>query len=689
MTPSEILKLADYPENWVVIDFEAYFDAEYSLKKMSNWAYIKDERFEVIGCGFKFSPPIKTDQLAVPTFFIEGDGHVGGYLNDLEICYGEENLENITVVIQNAQFDQLVLQEHYGIKPKYVVDIKHLDAHFDSRRSHALKDIAKREGLPPKGDTKDFIGLHLGDMTPEQRAAMESYCKNDIRIEYMAFEKLMPYLTNPAVELPIAQHTTDLYLNPRFDFDYELADKLTTGMTAYIEAACKDVNLTKEQLSGNLSFVTALQTVLPDGECVPTKAGKRPGEKMTALLGQPGVIPALAKTDEGCLMLLAHPDRKVYKLMEARKAVKSWPLHVKRVAAMRTLADSCKGVLPVPLNYYGCHTGRWSGGGGINLFNLGGAGRAGQGTHPLITKMRQLLRVDAGKLLISDAAQIEARILAWLAGQEDMLQAFADGRDIYSEFGTKLFAARLRKPRDTDPPPIYSLYTIRRGFAKDTILGAGFGMGANKFHQRCLENPGLRPMFDSGQYDRPFVQRLINGYRTTYSRIPAFWKTCERCFKLVVKYPHEVQRYALEGSKVGQGDLLTFWNDGGTVNVQLPSGRVLYYPHAVIRPAMMSKDHRLLYDQLKYHHGPLWGGTLTENIVQAIARDLLVYWILECEKQQLPVLLHVYDEIIALSSEYFAEENLSLLMAIMSAGPSWAAGLPLAAEGQISDTYKK
>ena len=68
---------------------------------------------------------------------------------------------------------------------------------------------------------------------------------------------------------------------------------------------------------------------------------------------------------------------------------------------------------------------------------------------------------------------------------------------------------------------------------------------------------------------------------------------------------------------------------------------------------------------------------------------LLVEWMLECERQQLPVLLHVYDEIIALSSEYFAEDNLKTLMAIMSTGPDWAAGLPLAAEGQITDTYKK
>ena len=290
------------------------------------------------------------------------------------------------------------------------------------------------------------------------------------------------------------------------------------------------------------------------------------------------------------------------------------------------------------------------------------------------------------KLIIVDSAQIEARILAWIAGQQDMLEAFAENRDIYSEFGSKLFVARLRKPQKSDPPALYSLYSIRRGFSKDTILGAGYGMGPNKFYQNCLENPGLRPMFDSGQYDFAFVKKLIYGYRNTYPKVPAFWKICEKCFRLVVKYPHEVMRYAPEDSKIGPGDLLTFWNNAGTVNVQLPSGRILYYPHAAIRKKKNQRD----YDnQLKYHHGPLWGGSLTENIVQAIARDLLVYWILECEKKHLPVALHIHDEIIAVSSALHAEENLRVLMNIVSTGPDWADGLPLAAEGEISETYKK
>ncbi len=982
MTTEQILEIANYPTDFVVIDFETYFTKDYSVVDMKPWPYITDDRFETIGCGFKFSGH-STDSYS---WFTWAD-KLSEYFEVLQKHYGQQ-LENITIVMQNASFDALILQQIYNISPKYIIDLKHLSAHYDSRRSHSLKDMAKRNKLQAKGDTMSFLGLHLKDMTAEQRVAMESYCKLDCKLEYELFEILLPYLTNQEQELVIARHTIDLYLKPRLKFDFDLAEELKIDMTKYITEACENVGLSQTQLSGNLSFVIALQAVLPEGETVPTKAAKRPGKKMTALLGQAGVGPALAKTDDGCLMLLAHSKDEVRELMEARKAVKSWPLHLKRIESMKALATACSGKFPVPLNYYGAHcvpgdaevltpwgwerldtwdesrimqwmpdgsmrflhakrkwfykckdsmikidspyikgsfttghtmprfgtgdkkfkpcpaadfmvrgtsylpisgisdnngfitarqmrvlvavqadghwqlktkfgrelrfgltkqrkqmrlrklfaeanikfrenifpshpgeitfrvkwadlpswldpdrkifdnwlldstiaarlafmeelvywdghksgnleyyseldknhewvatiahltgmgakrgrngatiirstrdpqkamvklkhvslqpsldlvycpttvtgywlmrqngtisitgnTGRWSGGGGINPLNLGGAGRAGHGTNPLITKMRQMIRVNDSKLLIADAAQIEARILAWIAGQDDMVQAFAEDRDIYSEFGTKLFAARLRKARKTDPPPIAKLFTIRRGFAKDTVLGAGYGLGVNRFYNNCLGNPGLRPMFDSGQYDRKFVEKLINGYRNTYSKIPKFWKMCEKCFRLVTKYPHEVMRYAPEGSTVGPGDLLTFWNDRGTVNVQLPSGRVLYYPHAVIRKKKNDYD----YDnQISYLHGPLWGGSLTENIVQAIARDLLVHWILKAEEFGLPVVLHIYDEIIAVSSNIYAEDNLKTLMNIMSNGPEWADGLPLAAEGEISETYKK
>jgi DNA polymerase len=270
-------------------------------------------------------------------------------------------------------------------------------------------------------------------------------------------------------------------------------------------------------------------------------------------------------------------------------------------------------------------------------------------------------------------------VLAWLAGQADLVQGFADNRDVYSEFATKLFRARVRKPRETDPLPIKKLLSLRRGFGKDTILGCGYGMGGLKFYQNCRANPDLRPLFDSGQYDFGFVSGLIKLYRYMYGSIPKFWQRIEKMFRIVAQFPHEVFMFDTPMGTMTRATL-GLWNDRGTVNVQLPSGRVLYYPHAAISKGS---------NRLHYQHGDLWGGSICENLVSAIARDLLAYWILECEKAGHAVVLHVHDEIVATSADIQAEENLASMMQIMRSGPSWAEGIPLAAEGCISKTYKK
>lgn len=286
----------------------------------------------------------------------------------------------------------------------------------------------------------------------------------------------------------------------------------------------------------------------------------------------------------------------------------------------------------------------------------------------------------AKKFIIVDSAQIEARILAWLAGQSDLIQGFANNEDIYSEFAAGLFGVPVRKPRKSDPKILSTFYDIKRGFGKDAILGCGYGMGANKFYSRCLENDSLRPLFDNGTYDFPFISKLIKTYRTKYTKIPEFWTTVEKSFKWVVKYPHEIIRYADPTTKVGTGhDILTFWNENGTVMLQLPSGRCLRYRHA-------SLDKKR---QLRYHWGPLWGGSITENIVQSVARDMLGYWILTCEKAGLHIVLHVHDETVGLVEEEVAQESFNRMVSIVCSGPAWSEGLPPGHDGFIKDYYGK
>lgn len=911
------LEAAGFPNEVLVIDFENYYDNAYTLTKLQTIEYIVDPRFEFTGVGWCCSPNM------IPSFSHD----VPGAISSLQTRYGK-NLEGITVVIANARYDATVLQEKFNIIPPYVIDIQDLARHYDSRMSHSIKDLAKMFGLEPKGDTSDFKGLHLSGMTAVQRDNLMEYCKTDIRIEAKLFVILMKLLTWAEVELPIARHTLGLYLVPRLNFDFALSTEIFDQMNDLLEEIMEPTGCSKKLLGSVNDFVMVLGNYLPDGEVVPYKMNKK-GLKM---------IPALSKDDEEFQLLLAHKDERVRLLCRGRIAVKSWPLHINRVRRMRSQALASYGSLRVPLNYYGCHTGRPSGGEKINLLNLGGKGRKGMGTHKLIALVRRLLIAPPGKtLVINDSSQIEARLLAWLSDQSDLVAGFAADEDIYSIFASQLFGIEVRKPTDEErenPEEAKWVHDMdmMRGFGKDAILGcvaegtvirtgrgrvpiqcvtkldklwdgqrfvscggakcvgrktcvkvkgtwltpeheiltwggwttavelsisslksglpmeslllpvsstaneaglspsnvvapvvesllrietiwspenlhavmcvlkkhpvklraikllcqshtkpdfltefvqllavakprgildtnkegsesiqngktigscflntwracqdgitqnlksigwttiedmnliisdsliednrletrkttcydilnagplkrfqagqmivsnSGYGMGVTRFYNNCRANPDLRPLFDDGTYNREFIERLIRTYRKMYYKIPEFWREVESLFKFVIRFPNEVATYDLHGQPK-----LKFWNDNGTVCIQLPSGRVLYYRHSAI-----SRD-----GNIRWQWGHLWGGSITENIIQSIGADLLRLWILDCEAEGIPVVTHCYDEIVGLVKEETAEDDLALMDEIMCEVPDWAKGCPMASEGMISKFYTK
>ena len=671
-TYQEVLKLVDYPETCLVIDFETFYDQEYSLSKMSTIEYVCHRLFDFTGMGYQIlSDPVIGD--FKPFFAFKPDIHP--YINALQDSFGL-NFNAATVIFKNAKFDATILKEKFNILPRYIIDIDDLLRHYDARMSHRMKDVTEMFGLKPKGKTENFKGLHYEDMDQKTKNVLRDYGINDVEIESNLFKILLPLLMNPVMEIPLARHTLDLYLRPRIQFDFKLAKNLQGKMQEKIDNIITEVGVSKTALSGNISFMKLLKAALPENEGVPMKLGKR------------GNIPAFAQQDDGCKWLLSHSVKEVRDLMKARQLIKSWPLHIKRIQNMIDQSIVLKGLLPVDLKYYGAHTGRFSGAGGINLQNLGGRGRTGSGIDPLISDMRSLLCAPAMfNFLIVDSAQIEARLLAWIAGQEDLLDGFKKGDDIYSIFATELFGCEVRKPNTGDSESDRKKLKIRRGFGKDAILGCGYGMGAKKFYQRCRENSDLRPLFDSGEYDFKFIDNLIGTYRTTYREIICFWKKIEKMFKWVIKYPHEIMRYGsvkIEPTMSGRGcfghdlPLIGLRKHGNTVHLRLPSGRELTYRHCRID----SKN------TIQWHWGHLWGGSITENIVQAIARDLLGYWILEFEKNHLPVVLHSHDEIISLVREN-DETALPQAIKLMSQGPDWAEGLPLGAEGELSKVYKK
>ena len=678
---TNVLKQINWPIETLVIDFESYFDTDYSLSKISTVEYIADSRFEFTGLGFE----ILNHPKANGPVFIPGP-QASWAIKRLKKLFGKA-LHNCTVVVKNCKFDILILLEKFDIHPPYIIDIEDLSRFYDSRMSHKLKDLAPMFNLETKGDTKQFKGQHWDDMDHQ---VMKEYNLGDIRNETALLQILLPLISNPEIEIPLARHTLGMYLSPHFKLDYNLAGELIFKMEQEFQKAIEISGHTAKEISGRLSFTKLLIDAQPDGNMIPIKLGK-PGKNMVKLLRQPRVVPQLAKTDEGFKQMLNSPDENVRNLMAAKVAMTSWPGHIKRIEKMIREADCCNGLLRIFLKYYGGHTGRWSGGGGWNPQNFAGEGR-GQVIHLLIQKMRNLLIAPEDDILvIADSRQIEARILAWIAGQTDLIQDFAEGKSPYCTLATKIFGTEVYKPsKEEKKTPEGQKMAVKYGFGKDGILGCGYGMGTNKFYSNCIANNNLKPLFDSGEYDWDFINGLIKTYRRTYGKIPEFWTSIEKAFRFVIKYPRETREIYIpsdtvffKGQEIVCNDsfdpAFKFWKSGNTVHLQLPSGRVLNYRHTHL-------DKR---GTIHYHWGTLWGGAITENVVQAIARDLLGYWILECERKIGPVVLTAHDEIICMVNESMSACRLSEMIDIMSSGPEWSQGLPLDAEGELSPRYKK
>ena len=669
-----VLKSAGFPTTALILDFETYFSTDYSLKKLSTVEYVCDDRFEILGLGMQLLD-IEDGKIDFwsPEFICE---HLTFNLKD---TFGE-NLQDITLVGQNLKFDVLILREHFGITPKYTVDTKDLSRHLDARNKHSLDAMGKRWGASsPKGDTYQFKGLHWADMNQEQRQALERYTKTDIEIETFLFKKLLPLIANPEIELPLANQTLQLYLNPQVVIDKNLGEEIKQKMQIKMikpiqQLNANGVSCNKEEISGDKSFLALLEQHLEPDEQVPMKQGKN------------GMIPALAKDDRGMNYLRnEHPNSVVRQLAEARIAIKSWPLHIKRVNKLVNQANCRGGKIGMPLTYYAAHVGKWGGTEQINVQNLGGRGRKGAGTHPLIREIRQMFCASSGYVFgDGDFSQIEFRINAWLSGQNDILQAFTEGRDLYSEFATdELFHEPIRKPLKTDPPEVARILTFKRGFAKDGTLGFGYGMGTNRLYEDCYANDTLRPAFDSGEYDWDFINKIIKKLRKKYSKIPAFWRTVEKAWKFVTKYPKENFYYSIGNkNKITPGySYLHFYNQNGTTTIQLPSGRNIYYPQAIVTHQGKLKS--------RWDKKGLWGGTLTENIVTAIARDILAEALLRLQVAGFNILFHVHDEIICLFPKYRANKDLQKMVELMEVVPKWAKGLPIATDSKLCERYEK
>jgi DNA polymerase len=667
------LERAGYPTDVLVLDFELYFDDQISMKKMSTVEYIMHPESEVLGAAFtSIDPDEGSDSYLDNTFWLPG--------SELSEFFERVNWDSVTVVAQNSAFDMSVLAHLYGIYPTHHIDLLGLARAWHTRTKNDLATLCKRYNLPDKGDTAEFkeyshrnrwhkhtkkrdqskMPRLVCAMTDEQHAALAEYALNDAMREWEAFTILMPRLSNPHTELRVMQHTIELFTRPRLVVDTGKAEELKCKMDAQISGALldlvwgADIDLTRKELGGN-AFEDTLWKAIEE-------AGDNPKRYTKPAKSKKGWKFAIAKDDVERELLVNHENEAVRLLMAAKAAKDSWPLHINRVERIVNQSAVFGLRLAVPLKYWGAHTGRWSGGEKINLQNLGSRG------HELVNAVRELLCAPDGyELVIADASQIEARVCAWIAGQYDLLERFDDPTtDIYCEFASKVLGRPIRKPDDTMDAETYAyMKWARNSIGKVGVLGGGYGMGADK-----------AVSYAKGEIDKDTAKRLIDTYRAENDKIKKFWDDIGAAFVYVAKYNKPCRLNGLQFYSYPDCDVV----------IQLPNGRELKYHRVRIERDNWGDSIRVYNDiERKWDH--FWGGHLTENVVQAMSRDILWGAIWKMEHAGHEIVHHVHDELIAMVPEGRGEEALATAIEFLSETPDWAPRLPLDAEGLVTTRY--
>lgn len=620
------------------IDFETFYSKDFSLSKMTTESYIRSPLFEEIMVGVKKN--------SGPTKWIP-QPLIAPFLKAIDFS-------NAAILCHHAAFDGAILSWRHGVKPKLWLDTLSMARPIHNVNvGGSLKALVAYYVLGAKGaEVVNAIGKRYADFSPSELAAYGDYCANDVDLSYALFQKLVKKI--PHSELLVIDQTIRMYTEPMIELDeaalnihlkqvqerkqevlQELADAMGQGANV-------DTATLKPVLMSNNNFATLLQGL-----------GIDPPMKTSATTGKPAY--AFSKTDKGMTDLLEHPDDRVRAAVEARLGAKS-TLEETRTQAF--IGISQRGPLPIMLNYYGAHTGRFSGGDKVNLQNLPSRGNV---------TIRQALRAPEGHVVLAcDSSQIEARTVAWLAGQDDLVASFAAGNDVYCEFASEIYGRKITKAD-----------TKERFVGKTGILGLGYGCGWAKFREMLRVQAKV-------VIDEHEAQRIVHVYRQKYHRIQALWNWCNMALGDMVMGRsgniNGILMYDADGFVLPNGMRL------GYTGLRQTSNGYEYISDARSYRKMVEMRLRgEAVDDLPWNN--IYGGKVVENLVQALAGIVVREQMVKIGQAGYHVAFQVHDENVCVVPEGIAAHAEQHIVQIMSTPPKWAPNLPVACEAGTASNY--
>jgi DNA polymerase I-like protein with 3'-5' exonuclease and polymerase domains len=602
--------------NLITLDFETYYTTkDLGFKTQTTEEYVRDPRFEVVGVAVKVNNE--------PTQWCSDS------LDEIDLWLHQFDWDNSMVIAHNAMFDMAILNWHFDIRPKAIADTLSMARAINGIEvGNSLKKLAVHYELGVKGEeVLQAVNLRRRDFTEQQLAEYGAYCRNDVDLTYDLFLTLLPMFQK--VELKLIDLTIRMFTEPQLRLDESLLQQHLVEVKNRKKLLLDECGANIEDLMSNQKFAEVLRGL-----------GVEPPMKISLTTGKEAL--ALAKSDEGFKALAEHPDERVQTLVAARLGNKTT---LEETRTERLIGIAGRGKIPVPLSYYAAHTGRWGGSDKINFQNFPSRGdNAG--------KLKKAILAPEGHVIIDcDSAQIEARVLAWFAQQDDLVEAFKNGEDVYKIMASAIY----RKEREEVTPS-------ERFVGKTTILGAGYGMGSAKF-QTQLKTFGVSVSTEESA-------RIIATYRETYPSIPTLWKSGSTAIDAMSK-----------------GRTAT-WGNGcitiGAEGILMPNGLYQRYPNLRKVRDKDGKD-QYIYDSRK-GAVKLYGGKLTENICQGLARCIIGEQLIKISRKY-RVVLTVHDAVACVAPKEEAQEAMAYVMECMRFVPSWAQGIPLNCEAGIGESY--
>ena len=620
----------------VTLDFETYYDPVYSLSKITTEEYIRSSQFECIGCA------IQMPTWGQPVWFSGKDA-------EFFLMAHADELSQYALLAHHTAFDGAIAAWRYGIHPKLYLDTMSMGQPlFGFTSGVSLAKLSKALGVGEKGDeVVRALGKHLHNFTPDELAAYGRYCVNDTVLCRRIFEKLAPLTA--AKELAAIDEELRCFIDPRIVLDKQMLVEyhqhvVDLKQTNYIWAGTL-LGMEPDQVQTAIMSNDKMALLLEE-------LGVDPPTKLSPTTGK--VAYAFAKTDEEFLELKEHEDPRVQVLVTSRLGGKST---IAESRAMRLIGCADRGPLPVMLKHYAAHTGRLGGADAINMQNLMRHKWVG-GVLTERSKLRDALCAPPNhEFVAGDESQIEARIIAHIAGQEDVVAVFRAqdaglGPDIYCVTASSVLGYPVDKSMKND-----------RQLGKVIRLSLPYGVGVDKL---------IRTAKKDGVIINPTIGAALHKrFRELSSDIVKLWKDCEKGLKALLR-----------------GEEFAFGRDGCIVvkadGFHLPSGRVLRYPGLEME---MTGEFGPQYSYLNRNKRvKIYGAKVAENIVQSLAGSVVMDAWLRL-RYKMRIVMQVHDELVAIVHRDNVNVAVQQMHDALTAPVKWLPGLPVACEVSHAARY--